>query len=238
VKPAQLKTPERNMKKVVLVTGAAGNLGQTTVDLFLKEGYTVIGTVSPGKKLTSNIANLFYEEIDLRNEANTNKLVSKIANDHGRLDVAVLTVGGFAMGSIENAIENADGESLKRMMSLNFETAYYSARAAFLQMKNNGFGRIIFIGSRPALEPDRGKHVVTYALSKSTLLNLAEILNEDGRKKNIKCHIVAPGTIDTPENRSAMPDANFSEWIKPEKLAGMIFQLATTDGSQTVIKAY
>jgi NAD(P)-dependent dehydrogenase (short-subunit alcohol dehydrogenase family) len=225
------------MKKIVLVTGAAGNLGQATVDLFLKEGYTVVGTVSPGKKPESNSPNLFYEEIDLRDEANTNKLVSKIVSDHGRLDVAVLTVGGFAMGSIENA----DGESLKRMMTLNFETAYYSARAAFLQMKNNGFGRIIFIGSRPALEPDRGKHVVTYALSKSILLNLAEILNEDGKKKNIKCQIVAPGTIDTPENRSATPDANFSEWIKPEKLAGMIFQLATTEDSktpQTVIKAY
>jgi NAD(P)-dependent dehydrogenase (short-subunit alcohol dehydrogenase family) len=224
----------QNMKKVALITGAGGNLGEATADRFLKEGYTVVGTVSPGKKPDLNKAGFFYEEIDLRKENDTNRLVAKIISDHGRLDVAVLTVGGFAMGSIENA----DGESLKRMMSLNFETAYYSARAAFLEMKNNGFGRIVFIGSRPALEPDRGKHVVTYALSKSMLVNLAGILNEDGKKKNIRCYVVAPGTIDTPENRAAMPDANFNEWIKPEKLAEMILHLTASENADTVIKAY
>jgi NAD(P)-dependent dehydrogenase (short-subunit alcohol dehydrogenase family) len=222
------------MKKVAVVTGATGNLGQATVSKFLNEGYIVVGTVSPGKKPASDHSNLFYEEVDLRNEEATNNLLSKIIKDHGRIDVAVLTVGGFAMGSIENA----DGESLKHMMSLNFETAYYSARAAFLQMKNNDFGRIVFIGSRPGLEPDRGKHVVSYALSKSILVNLAEILNETGRKKNIKCHVVAPGTIDTPENRASMPDANFNEWTKPEKLAVIIFTLVTSDAAETIYKAY
>ena len=222
------------MNKVAIITGGTGNLGKAVVTKFLNEGFIVIATVSPGKKPTATIKNLFYEEVDLKDETAVISLVSKLMTQHGRVDALVCTAGGFEAGSI---IETG-GASLRRMLSLNFETSFYIALASFERMMVQSSGKIIFIGSRPALEPDRGKHVVSYALSKSLLKDFADILNAEGKKKGISSHIVAPSTIDTPENRAAMPDADFSEWVKPEKLADIVFSITKGEISDTLVKAY
>lgn len=220
------------MKKVVLVTGGAGNLGAAVVTKYLKEGFVVVATVTPGKKPVTTITDLTYEEVDLRDEASTNNLIQKIIEQFKRLDVVVCTVGGFEAGDLKSS----DGKSLERMYQLNFKTAYNTARPAYEQMKKQSEGKIVFIGSRAALEPARGKHVLSYALSKSLLVNFAELLNADSKK--ITSHIVAPATIDTPENRAEMPDANFKEWITAEKLADLIYSVTAGDRTELVVKAY
>ncbi len=222
------------MKKVVLITGGAGNLGTAVVSKYLKEGFIVVATVTPGKKPNAKITDLYYEEIDLRDESAAFRLVQKIIEQYKRLDVLVCTVGGFASGDISHTDEKA----LDRMYQLNFKTAYNTARPAYEQMKKQSEGKIIFIGSRAALEPARGKHVFSYALSKSLLVNLADLLNADASSKKIRTHIVAPSTIDTPENRTAMPDANFKEWITAEALADLIYHVASSDTEELVVKAY
>jgi NAD(P)-dependent dehydrogenase (short-subunit alcohol dehydrogenase family) len=220
------------MKKVALITGGAGNLGAAVVSKYLKEGFVVVATVTPGKKQSSNVSDLHYEEVDLRDEVSTNDLIQKTIEQFKRIDVIVCTVGGFDAGDIKST----DGKSLERMYQLNFKTAYNTARPAYEQMKKQSEGKIIFIGSRAALEPARGKSVLSYALSKSLLVNLAELLNAESKK--IRSHIVAPATIDTPENRAAMPDVNFKEWITAEKLAELIFGVTDGDTADVIVKAY
>jgi short-subunit dehydrogenase len=83
--------------------------------------------------------------------------------------------------------------------------------------------------------------MVAYTLSKSLLLNLVELLNEEGKEKGVIVHALIPGTIDTEENRKAMPSADFSTWVKAETLAAKMMKLVETrfvKGQSTVHTFY
>ena len=208
------------MKKNVIITGASGNLGKATVEKFISEGYTVMATVSPGKSLPFKPAgDLQTHEADLRNEKQVEGVINQIISQRKTIDAALLLVGGFAAGGVKTA----DGQSLRNMYELNFETAYFVARPIFLQMqKQPAGGRIVLVGSRPSLIPKDGKNVIAYALSKSLLFNLAEYLNAEGASQNVVTSVIVPSTIDTPANRQSMPKADFSKWVKPEEIAGVM----------------
>src|SRR6187551_3083035 len=227
------------MKKLVLITGASGNLGKAAVEKFITEGYKVVATVSPGKGLGFEInSDVETFEADLTNEENIGEVVLKIIDKYGSIDAALLLVGGFAAGGIKES----DGASLKKMYALNFETAYYTARPVFLQMlKQITGGRIILVGARPALKAPDGKKFLAYALSKSLLFKLAEFLNAEGASKNVITSVIVPSTIDTPVNRQSMPSANFSDWVKPEEIAEIMAFISSSNGSvlrDSVFKIY
>jgi NAD(P)-dependent dehydrogenase (short-subunit alcohol dehydrogenase family) len=108
-------------------------------------------------------------------------------------------------------------------------------------MKENGSGRIVFIGSRPALEAKAGKELIAYGLSKSLLFKLAEYINAEAKGKNVTATVVVPSTIDTPLNRKNMPDANPDKWVKPEALANILEFIVSDKSSplrETVLKVY
>jgi NAD(P)-dependent dehydrogenase (short-subunit alcohol dehydrogenase family) len=226
------------MKKNVVITGGSGGLGKTVVEQFVSEGYRVIATVSPGKTLGFDIAGVQTYEADLTNEKNVNTVIDSIIKKYSTIDAAVLLVGGFAMGGIKDT----DGDALRNMYSLNFETAYYVARPIFLQMQNQATGgRIVFVGSRPALVASQGKGVIAYALSKSLLFKLAEYLNAEGAAKDVVTSVVTPSTIDTPVNRKAMPNADFTSWVKPSEIAEIMTFIASAKASvlrDPVFKVY
>ena len=222
--------------KTVFITGASGNLGKAVVEKFLAEGYKVIATVSPGKTLGFENANIETFEADVTNEESISKVVNSVVSNN-KIDAAILLVGGFAMGSIQDT----DGASLKKMFSLNFETAYFTARPIFNHMMKQSAGRIVLVGARPALNPVDGKLTVAYALSKSLIFKLAELLNAEGAANNVVSHVIVPSIIDTPVNRVAMPTANFSDWVKAEEIAETMFYLCSEKGSairDTTVKLY
>src|SRR4051812_26512737 len=114
--------------KNILITGASGNLGQATVKKFLSEGHRVIATVTRGNGLPFKAdGELATFEVDLSNEGAVNSVVNEINAKYGSIDAALLLVGGWAGGTIHDT----DGAALKKMYSLNFETAYYVARPVF-----------------------------------------------------------------------------------------------------------
>src|SRR5688572_15126557 len=120
-----------NLHKNVLITGASGNLGKAAVEKFTSEGYTVIATVSPGKNLGFDIKdNVKIFEADLTNEKSVKSVIEDIIAKHATIDAALLLVGGFAPGKLEQT----DGSLLKKMFTLNFDTAYFVARPVFQQM--------------------------------------------------------------------------------------------------------
>jgi NAD(P)-dependent dehydrogenase (short-subunit alcohol dehydrogenase family) len=222
--------------KNVLITGAAGNLGQAVVEKFISEGYKVIATVDTKgtHRLKEDVQTY---AVDLMNEALVNETISKIITDNKSIDAALLLVGGYAGGNIDET----DGTALRKMMALNFETAYFVARPVFQQMVRQGGGRIILVASKTALVAAAGKNNVAYALSKFLLTKLAELLNAEGASKNVVCSVVAPSTIDTETNRKAMPEADFSKWVKPADIAESMFFLASAQGSvlrDPILKVY
>ncbi len=223
--------------KNVLITGASGNLGKVVVDRFLKDNYHVLVTSSV-KSAPSSMANVFSYKADLTKEESAANAVRQILSDHTKIDVAVLLVGGFAMGGFKES----DGLALDKMFSLNFNTAYFMARPVFQQMLHQPEGgRIILIGARPALRAKDGKNMVAYSLSKSLLFKLAELLNAEGELKNVTTSVIVPGTIDTEANRKAMPQADFSKWVNPADIAEAISYICSAKGSglrETIFKMY
>jgi len=88
-------------------------------------------------------------------------------------------------------------------------------------------GRIINIGSQGGLHGSEG--ISAYGASKADLINFTQSLAAEGKRYHITANTVVPGTIDTPANRQAMPNANFNEWVTPEALAQTILFLASDE---------
>jgi NAD(P)-dependent dehydrogenase (short-subunit alcohol dehydrogenase family) len=225
--------------KVAIVTGASGNLGQAVIQRLLSEGFEVMGTVIPNDPAELKITDQKFRSVivDLMNEEASNSFVDETVKLYSKIDVAVLTVGGFAMGKIE---ETKTADILKQYR-LNFETAYNVARPVFIQMMKQGRGRIFLVGSRPGLDSRNGKGMVAYGLAKSLLFRLAELMNEEGKTKGVVTSVLVPSTIDTPQNRKSMPDADPAKWVKPEAIADVI-AFYSSDGAavlrEPVLKVY
>jgi NAD(P)-dependent dehydrogenase (short-subunit alcohol dehydrogenase family) len=224
--------------KTAIVTGAAGNLGQAIVQKFLEEGFNVIGTTHGNHMLPfSTHKNFEAVVVDLSNETETQKFTGSVITKYGTIDVAVLTVGGFAM----NKIVDTPIEDIKKQYKLNFETTYIIARLVFIQMMKQGSGRIFLTGSRTGSEMRFSKGMPAYGLSKSLIFRLAELMNDEAKGTDIVTSVISPSTIDTPENRKAMPDADYSKWVKAEAIATIVYRYCTSEMSvarEPVIKVY
>ena len=225
--------------KTAIVTGASGNLGQAVVSKFISEGYKVIGTVIPNDPVTMNFPGENFEKVvvDLMNEDGSVKFIRSVIDKYKSIDAAVLTVGGFAMGKIA---DTSTADILKQYI-LNFETAYNIARSVFVQMMKQNNGRIFMIGSRPGLDARNSKGMVAYGLGKSLIFRLAEMMNLEAKDHNVVTTVVVPSTIDTPQNRKAMPDADPANWVKPEAIAGIIYFYCNAEAAalkEPVIKVY
>jgi len=224
--------------KTAIITGAAGNLGTSVVRKFIHEGYGVIGTVSSNNSLVNFPKDQFERiVVDLTKEDDVEKIIHATIEKYKKIDVAVLTAGGFAMGKI-SATNTKD---IFKQYELNFETAYNIARPLFEHMLSLKEGRIFMIGSKPGLSTVYGKGMIAYSLSKSLIFRLAELMNQEAKGTNVITSVVVPSTIDTTENRKSMPDADFETWVKPEIIADTIYWYCSDNATairEPVIKIY
>ncbi len=225
--------------KTFIITGANGNLGTACVKKFLAAGYKVIAVDGNNNHLEFAAGNANYEfaTVNLTNEEETAAFISASIKNHSTIDGALMLVGGFAAGNITSTT----GAGIHKMFSLNFETAYFMTRPLLQHMQQNNYGRLLFIGARPALNPAQGKDLLAYALTKSLLFKLADFINEDAKGKNITATVVVPSTIDTALNRKSMPEANPADWVTPEAIANTIEFAVSDRGSvlrETVLKVY
>jgi NAD(P)-dependent dehydrogenase (short-subunit alcohol dehydrogenase family) len=227
------------MSKTVLITGANGNLGTAAVKKFLEVGYQVIGVDHSGSHLGFAESNQGFElqSIDLTDESAVGLFVKNIIAKYNTIDAALLLAGGFASGNLLTT----GGDDLKKMYTLNFETVYFIAQPLFQHMLLKGFGRLVFIGARPALKAEQGKTAVAYALSKSLLFKLSEIMNAEAKGKNVVSSVVTISTLDTEQNRMSMPHGNPDNWVKVEQ-ASEIMEFICSDKSlplrESIFKVY
>jgi NAD(P)-dependent dehydrogenase (short-subunit alcohol dehydrogenase family) len=209
--------------KNIIISGANGNLGKHVVQKFLDEGWHVEALVQPGTYMENfeKSNQLSVTMLDLNLESETSEVIQMLFQKLNNIDACVMLAGGFAMSDFSNT----DYELMQRMFHLNFFTAFNLVSALMpLMMQQNAGNRLVFIGAKPALDNEAGKSAVAYSLSKSLLFKLSELINAAGKNKNVLSSVIVPSIIDTPANRAAMPDADFSKWIKPEKLAALIFE--------------
>ena len=224
---------------VAIVTGAAGNLGQAVAKKFIEEGYKVIGVTEPAHNETLDFSVNVFEQraVDVSNEDASQKFIADVITKYKSIDAAVLTVGGFAMGNITDT-KTSD---IEKQYKLNFETAYNIARPVFMQMIKQNSGRIFLIGSKPGLSHTNSKGMIAYSLGKSLIFRLAELMNDEAKGHNVVTNVIVPSTIDTPQNRKAMPDADYSKWVKAEEIAAVIYYHCSKEAAilrEPVIKVY
>lgn len=225
--------------KTIIITGANGNLGTAVTNLFLSKGYRVIATVHKEEEEKDFPAhsNLNVHAIDLSDEQASSSFIQSCMATYKQIDAALMLVGGFAMGKIEETTI-AD---IKKQLTLNFDTAYTVVHSLLAHMLQNNNGRLVFIGSRPALEARDGKNMVAYALSKSLLFKLAEYINAEAKGKNVTATVLVPSTLDTAPNRQSMPNANPDNWVKPEAFAEILEFVVSEKAAplrETILKVY
>ena len=204
----------------VIITGANGNLGLVVTSHLLSAGYRVIAITGPGGAgQLPDHAGLIRVEADLGDEQKSDALVTSLTDHYSDITAAVLLVGGFAMGTLHQTSD----VMLESMIRMNFHTAFHMVRPlfSFFEATKEG-GRFILIGSRPALHAIEGTAFFAYSLSKAMVVKLAEFVNAEGWRKNITASVIVPATIDTPANRKAMPDADFTRWVSPIHIAEAI----------------
>jgi NAD(P)-dependent dehydrogenase (short-subunit alcohol dehydrogenase family) len=211
--------------KVVLVTGANGGLGTYVTQAFLDAGATVVGTSRKIQQSDFNSPNFVAISAEISSRESARVLVDQAVARFGKLDVLAHTVGGFAGGQ---SIVETDDATFQRMLDQNLNSVFHILRAAIPALRQTGSGRIIAIGSRQALEP--GAKVGAYSASKAAMVSLVRTAALENRDAGVTANVILPGTMDTPANRKAMPNADFSKWVRPARVASLITWLAGDAG--------
>jgi NAD(P)-dependent dehydrogenase (short-subunit alcohol dehydrogenase family) len=215
--------------RVVIVTGAAGNLGRAVAQAFQEaRAKLVLVDRAPDRlqqlypDLVGSADHLLATSTDLAEAGAVGRMVSEAVEHFGRIDVLANTVGGFRMRALthEAALDTWDS-----MFALNARTALIVSRAVVPGMLQQGQGKIVHVASRAGL---RGSSkMAAYSASKSAVIRLTESMSAELKRKGINVNCVLPGTIDTPQNRRTMPNADHSRWVQPEAIAEVILFLAS-----------
>ena len=200
----------------IIVSGADGNLGGAVVEKLKSEGNKIFGLFGFEENAKNPEDNFQKAAIDLMDAKASEDAVKQAHDKFGEINAAVLTVGGYAGGSIKDV----SIEDIHKQIKLNFDTAFNLVKPLLEKMPKGS--QIFLIGAKPVLSPDDLKNVVSYGLAKQLIFSLADIINADFSEHGINAHVIVPSIIDTPPNREAMPDMNFDDWVKPEQIAATI----------------
>jgi len=216
-------------EKIVLVTGAAGNLGQAVVKLFLQSGATVCALDHQQNRLEGkfDLADMkgvlyIFEYIDITEVNAMLSLAEQVDQEVGEPVVLVNTVGGYTSGEMVHEISP---DTFTRMMALNVQSFLNHTHAFVPAMLQKNGGKVISVGSQASLKG--GARAGVYAAAKGALLRLTESMAAELAPYYTQVNCVLPGTIDTPENREAMPNADVEKWVSPEQVAQVILFLSS-----------
>jgi NAD(P)-dependent dehydrogenase (short-subunit alcohol dehydrogenase family) len=153
-------------------------------------------------------------------------LTEAILSRFGRIDVLLNCVGGWSGGK---PVAETAPEAWNSALSLNLHSAFLLSRAVQPHMVERGWGRIIHVASKTAVEPRAGQ--VGYAVAKMGVITLTEVLAAEVKRTGVTANVILPSIIDTPGNRSSMPRADPSRWVPPERIAGMMRFLCSDTAS-------
>ena len=206
-------------------------MGRAVSEAFLEEGARVVVTYRNPKEYdalkraaASNAAALTGQTVDVTDEIAVEQLVQKIVGEHGQLDLVVNTVGGYAGGT---PLWKLERKVLDQMLALNLLSGYAIAHAVVPAMLKQKHGVIINIASKAAVDHAAGASA--YVASKAAAVAMMDSLAADLKGTGVRVNSVLPSIIDTEVNRKAMPNADFSQWPKPEEIARVILFLCSDE---------
>lgn len=211
------------------ITGAAGALGRAAVAAFHARGDRLVLIDREVSLLHKTFPELEHDTrclflaADVTDAASMQHAAAVAMQDVGRIDALVHIAGGFAMG---DAVHELTRETWDGMMNLNAWSFVVCAHALVPHMLAAGRGgRIVAISARSATRGEA--QMSAYIASKSALQRLVESLSAEVREHGVSVNSIAPSIIDTPANRTAMPNADPARWVAPGTLADTLMFLTS-----------
>lgn len=215
--------------KSVLIAGGTGGLGRVVTLAFLDESAKVTVTYrrqgefdALEKLVGAHGSSLQGQQLDVTDEAAVRLLAQQMVSQHGSLDILVNAVGAYAGGT---PLWETDSKTFDQMLSLNLRSGYVLARAVVPIMLKQGSGAIVNVASQAAVNHAAGASA--YAASKAAAVAMIDCLAADLKGTAVRANSVLPSIIDTEANRSAIPNADFNKWPKPEDIARVILFLCS-----------
>jgi NAD(P)-dependent dehydrogenase (short-subunit alcohol dehydrogenase family) len=211
----------------VLVTGGTGGLGAAVTRAFLDDGWRVVVPWIAERELERVEA---HDRLELvrADLFDPDAVAGAVATAGPSLRAVVNLVGGFAE---HGRVHETPIETFEEQLRLNLRPTYLVTSAALPVLLAGGGGAVVCVSTRAALRPFPG--AAGYVVSKAAVLALVDALDAEYRKDRIRVNAVLPSVIDTPFNRSSMPDADFDTWVAPEEIARVIRFLCSDDSSVT-----
>jgi NAD(P)-dependent dehydrogenase (short-subunit alcohol dehydrogenase family) len=216
----------------VVVTGGAGALGRAVVAAFRDAGAVCHVPVRGDAPVPEQHPHVRHVAgVDLTREPAVTSFYAHAPED---LWASVHLAGGFAMSGIAET-SLAD---FRFQLDLNLTTTFLCCREAVRRFRarpggggSGGGGRIVNVASRAALggAPRKGK--AAYSVAKAGVVSLTGALAEELEAEGILVNAVAPGTIDTPANRAALPASAIAQMVAPEAIARVILWLASPENT-------
>jgi NAD(P)-dependent dehydrogenase (short-subunit alcohol dehydrogenase family) len=210
-----------------VITGGFGSLGRAVGAELAARGAHValLDRAAAPAASASDSATLLCGGVDLADARAAAQAFDELAARMGGIDGLVNVAGGFAWEKVNNgAIETWD-----RMYSVNLRTAVIASQSALPHLLKRGVGRIVNVGALAAVKAGAG--MGAYAASKAGVARLTEAMAEELKDSGITVNAVLPSIIDTPANRSDMPQADASRWVTPQALAQVIVFLLSAEAA-------
>jgi NAD(P)-dependent dehydrogenase (short-subunit alcohol dehydrogenase family) len=214
------------MAAEVLVAGGTGALGAAVVRELVASGHEVGATWvdERERERLEGVEGVELIKADLFDPNEAATAVAAISD----IQAVVNLVGGYAEGGL---VHETDPDEFERLMRLNLRPNITLARAAIPRFLRRGGGAFVAVSARPALRPFPG--AAPYIVAKAAVLSFVQTLDAEYRKDGIRANAVLPSVIDTPANRAAQPNADFSNWVAPEEIAKVIRFLVSEDSAPT-----
>jgi len=187
---------ERFIDRTVLITGAAGALGEAMAQGFAADGAKVIVTArkeKQGRELAATIGRgAIFVELDVTDEASWQGAIAAAEEQAGPLSVLINNAAYLAVGGVESV---PVGE-WRRVIETNLTGAFLGIRAVAPSMRRNGGGSIVNISSIAGLHGTPG--LAAYGASKWGIRSLTRTAAYELARDGIRVNSIHPGIIDTP----------------------------------------
>ncbi|MCQ2437322.1 MAG: SDR family oxidoreductase [Clostridia bacterium] len=218
-------------RKVVLLTGATGGIGNVIAKRLAEEGCRMVLCGRKAEKLAQLAADMDDAMIyagDMTEESVIADCMDKIIERYGVLDVVVNCAGMAYNGSFEET----STETLDAIMNINFRTPFLVCRAALPHLKKSDCATIVNIGS--VVGHVGYANQAAYTASKHALLGMTRALAKEVYKDGIRVHMVSPGGVATEMILIARPDLVNDAMITPEEVADAVSMLVFSRGNAVI----
>lgn len=221
--------------RVIVLTGGTGGLGTAVVKRLARQDYRFAVTYlvpEEARRFEKEVGvdedRLMLSRVDATNSSEITGFFQQVVERFGAVHVVCSLVGGWAGG---RDVEETDDVRFDRMIDVNLRSAFATVRAAVPHLKNSGWGRILLIGSRAAVEAPAGQAAFNVAKAGVAVLGMTVAQELEGT--GVTANVIVPSVIDTPATRKALPFADYIDWPTPDEIAAVI-DFALSDDSAVI----